>query len=922
MRRRASSADLVGRDAELAELEEILADVRGGAASIVLLVGEAGIGKTRLVEELTRRASVSDFTILKGGSVDLAGAALPYHPIVTAFGSAREPVLEAALGRLPEEARAELARLLPGLAPERWHAAAPRDEPAAQARLFLLVARLLAELCHDAPTLMVLEDLHWADDSTLDVLAFLARSPPERMGVVLTVRSEDVEARMSDEAPRSGQRLRRLIAEFARNVNVSRIPLAPLARDEVGELLYGITGRLPAAPLLEQIYDRSNGIPYHAEELLATTLEGGSSGVPASVRDSTLIQIEGLTRGAQELLKLMAVVSRPVTQALLQSVDWVPQQTLTSALREAMSHHLIRRGEPAGTFAFRHALAREAVYEEMLDAERASLHAAIATTLADADDANPGELAGHWRAACRPREAIVASVQAAADAQEVFAYGDALAHLEQVLELWDRVEELPAGLALDRVDVISRAARSAFLVGEHDRGQKLWGTALALVDHEADGVAAAGIYEQMGRCQPWNAEGSLAAFQTALELLPPTPSAQRARLTGDVARAFSFLERWEEARSHAEEALELALAVGTRAEEASVRATLGVAVAFLGDPVRGEQELRTAIEIGGNELPAEDVERAQLDLGEVLRLQGRFAAALEVMRNGAAAARRRGTDRSFGRFMTLNSAEDLFRLGRWEEAARCLSELASVDCGPTGTIVRESVAGRLATARGDFPAAADHLLHAATQCREIDAVEFVPAVYAGLGELALWRGHPDEACRVIDNGLDLVGTTLDALHGPVLVWMAARAHADANRTARSGRRWSAAGALCTDIEDLTEALRGLARSWPNGDGPPEAVTHLVLAEAELERAAMGSRSVECWARAAEHCDKLARAFPAAYARWRLAEAALGDPERQETATDALSHARDTARELGARPLLGRIERLSQRIDQVALESAS
>jgi tetratricopeptide (TPR) repeat protein len=918
MRRRASSPAVVGRDAELAALEDALAQVGEGGSAVLLLVGEAGIGKTRLVQELTSRPVASGFAILRGDAVDLAGAALPYDPIVGALERANGPALESALGRLPDEARAELARLLPGVAPDRWVEAGAVDEQSAPARLFRLLGRLLRELARDAPTLLVIEDLHWADESTLDFLAFLVRSLPPRLGLLLTVRAEDVETLLTREAPRTGRRMRRFVAELARNPDAQRFDLQPLERDEVAHLLQGITGRLPAAIFLEEICTRSNGIPYHAEELLATTLKGGDLGVPATVRDSTLIQIEGLNHATQDLLKLMAVASRPVNQAFLQAVGLVPEPTLTSALHEAMTYHLIRRAPGTASFSFRHALGRQVVYDELLPQERSSLHAAIAAALADAPDANPGELALHWHAACRPKEALAASTLAATMALDVFAYADALAHLERVLELWDRVDEIPAESRVDRVEVISRAARAAFLIGEHDRSGRLWRQALGLVDHAADPVRAAELYEQMGRCRPWSAEESLQLFQKALTLLPPTPSAQRGRLTGEVARGFSFLERWPEARDNAEEALELALSVGSRAEEASARMTLGVAVAFLGDPERGERELRTGIEVGGSELAAEDIARAQLDLGEVLRLQGRFTAALSVMRNGAADARRRGTDRTFGRFMTLNSAEDLFRLGRWDETASCLDELATVDCGPTGTVVRESVAGRLAAARGDFAAAADHLLRAATQCREIDAVEFVAAIYAGLGELALWRGHPDEACRVIDNGVDLVGEHLDALHAPVLVWMAARAHADAGQTARSGRRSSGAGALRADVEQLIAGLHRLAQSWANGDGPPETLTHLALAEAELERATSGSRALERWEDAAQQCAALGREFAVAYARWRMAEAALAVGEG-ETAVRALRDAQATARELGARPLLGALERLARRADVGLLE---
>jgi AAA ATPase domain len=301
----------VGRTQELTRLRQLLARAAAGEALVALVGGEAGIGKTRLADQLAATAGGQGVRVLRGGCVPLGEEGVPFAPVIEALRGLAGQLDSAELEAVTGPARAELGRLLPDLA---WSANGTAGAGAAgfgQGRLFEQLLGVVRRLAAGAPLLWVLEDLHWADRSTRDLLAFLAtflRSG--RVLLVGTFRSDELDRRHP---------LRRLLGELGRNRRVRRLELPRFTRAEVAEQLAGLLGTDPSARLVEEIYARSEGNPFFTEELLlAGAGEGaGPSALPPSLQEVLLTRVVRLGPGTQQLLRGVAAVGPGVTQPLL-----------------------------------------------------------------------------------------------------------------------------------------------------------------------------------------------------------------------------------------------------------------------------------------------------------------------------------------------------------------------------------------------------------------------------------------------------------------------------------------------------------------------------------------------------------------------------------------------------------------------------
>ncbi len=423
----------VGRAEELARVGGLLQRAADGEPRVQLIGGEAGIGKTRLVEQLATAASRQGMRVLRGGCVPLGEEGLPFAPV------------------LPD---------LP------WSGEAARGAVAggSQGRLFELLLGVVERLATSAPLLLVMEDLHWADRSTRDLVAFLAASM--RAGRVLLVCTF-----RSDELHRLHP-LRGLLAELARNRRVERLELARFTRAELVEQLAGLLGRDPPARLVEDVYARSEGNPFFTEELVLAGAGTGPRGLPPSLREVLLTRVVRLGPDTQRLLGVAAAAGAGVTQPVLAAVVGMGEAALLDGLREAVDQQVLVP-EPGGDgYAFRHALVAEAVAGELLPGERVRLHAALATALeaglgaGEAPAMRAAHLAHHWSGAGDQPRALAASIRAAAAAEQVYAFAEAQLQLERVLSLWDRVPDAAERAGMDRVAVLSRCAEAAYAAGD------------------------------------------------------------------------------------------------------------------------------------------------------------------------------------------------------------------------------------------------------------------------------------------------------------------------------------------------------------------------------------------------------------------------------------------------------------------------
>jgi predicted ATPase len=372
----------VGRDEEL--------DVLGAESGGVVIAGDAGVGKSRLVAELERRAIGDDKFVLVGECLELTDGELPYAAVVSALRPVLHHDLAADIFSAGE--RQQLSRLWPELGGDAE--AVSEADPSNQARVFALLLRLLTALARQRPVVFIVEDLHWADRSTRDFLAFLVRAARgERILSVATLRL--------DELPREHP-VRSFVAELTRVRGVRRLQLAPFTADEVAMQVESILGKRPGADLVARLFERSEGNAFYTEELLAA---GGDAELPVSLRDLLLARIERLSKPARQLLALVATAGRAVDERLLAAVGAVPDTEFAPALREALAQQVLVERADSGAYAFRHALVSEAVYRDLLAGERAELHLALARTLADHPELAAsaigisGELAHHWYSA-------------------------------------------------------------------------------------------------------------------------------------------------------------------------------------------------------------------------------------------------------------------------------------------------------------------------------------------------------------------------------------------------------------------------------------------------------------------------------------------------------------------------------------------
>src|ERR1700722_15370791 len=507
MSRRGASPVLVGRAAEMAALEAALDTVRQGEPAAVLIGGEAGMGKTRLIAEFTAAARGTGVRVLTGACLELGADGLPFSPFTAMLRDlVREVGAKEIASRLSGSGRAarELARLLPeltaGLPPAMTNEGGPNEgstaavdagdgSPAgamtageARAHLFEGFLTLLERLAEQGPLALIIEDAHWADRSSRDLLAFLIgyQRAVRNLLIIVTFRS--------DELHRTHP-LRPLLAELARIDWVDRTELPRLTRGQAEELAAVVLGRSPERALADAIYERAQGNPLFTEELLACA--DGYDVVPDSLADLLLQAVRRLPDDTQEVLRVASAGSGVTSDALLAQVSGLDVGKLITAIRPAVAANvLVTTGDG---YSFRHALIQEAVHADLLPGEHSAVHTRFARAI-DADPAlvSPGradmEKAHHWYSAHNTTGALAGSWRASVQASNAVAHAERLMLLDRVLELWEQVPDAAAQIGTDHVRALEEAASAAGDAVEPQRGLAFVELALAELDETAEPV--------------------------------------------------------------------------------------------------------------------------------------------------------------------------------------------------------------------------------------------------------------------------------------------------------------------------------------------------------------------------------------------------------------------------------------------------
>ncbi|HET6937707.1 MAG TPA: AAA family ATPase, partial [Nocardioides sp.] len=845
---RSASRLLVGRDEELSRLESLVDGiVAGHRLGTVLLQGPAGIGKTRVVTELATRLQARGVEVVVGRCVAEGEQLLPYAPVMELLAELVRREGPTAVQRAAGPAAAELGRLVPALGTPD----APGPDSIRSPRLFQAVTSLLQNLSFEHPLVVVVEDVHWADTSTRELLALLARQQQGDVVLLLTLRTDE-------SPPPAG--LSRYLAELVRRGD-HRITLPPLSREQQARQISDILGVPPRTRLLDEVYERAEGNPFFAEEVLALA-QHGDEGLPATVRDLLTARLETLSPATQQVLRTASMIGRTAPHRLLAAVVDVSGDRLDEVVRSAVVAHVLE--VDGDGLAFRHALLQEAVAATLLPGEAARTHRRIAEALtADPELAGPGarvagRLARHWAEAGVMSQALPASVAAGREASDALAFAESLAHYERALLLVDVVPEGERLLGLPRALLLSSAAEVAHLAAHTDRAIELVREAIARV--APDDLQLRGwLHERLGRYLWLSAdtEQALAAYQRGVELVPEEPPTRgRAAVLSGLAQMLMLSGRYEASEELARQAIAVAAQLPDgRTVEGHARNNLGVDLASTGRLEQGIAELRAAHRIAQEQFDdVDDITRALVNLYSVLYLHGRLAEAADVALENVRVAETVGLQLGRGVWSRCDAAQVLLVLGRWDEAEELLQDARELCRQGIDVYRTDLVEAQLWLRRGNVERAQRLLERAEAGGRKLIDPHLLSPLYVGLVQAAVAQTDDAAASRWSAEGLPRLEQAPHPAHLAPLLAVAATAHVHAVPPRPDDAR-----ALLERAQTLVSAF---------GMGGTLAEADVVTGAAEL------SGGAAAWREVASTWEEVGDPYRAAYAHLRVADQLL------------------------------------------------
>jgi ATP/maltotriose-dependent transcriptional regulator MalT len=861
-------SSFVGRRDQLVQLDHAVRSAESGEPQVVVVGGDAGIGKTWLLDHFASRLEDTGVRVLRTACIELGTQGLPLAPVNAA--------LRQLVGRYGVEA---LVTAQPGvesllqLLPELGVAETPVPD---RARLFELYGALLQRLGTEHPLLWVIDDLHWADRSTRELLGFLARTlRASRILIATAYRADDLDR---------AHPLRPFLAELQRVRGVRRVDLPAFSRTETAELLRDVLGDRVTDEVVDRVYRRSGGNALVALELAQA---GGSAEViPESLRDVLLGKIERLPEASRHVVRRAAIGGRSITHGLLRAITGRDDAHLFDALRAAADQGVLLP-DGADRYAFRHALVREAVVDDLLPAERRQLHRICAEALTSnpglvAPDRYAAELAFHWHEAGDAVRALPALLSAADAAAQVPAYAERAQLLDRALRIWDDAS------GLDRLELFDQAIEAANWAGDALLALDLADRALALAsaDGSAEPERVAMLFVHRGlSLHNLDRDGALAAVDEGLAVLPETPTLGRARVL-DLAGTVLVLRGWaRRALDVAGESARLAARLGEPRLELSANTTRGWAFAMLGsyaEALEAMDGLRERAEQLGDQA---QVARVQLNVAKSLVGAGRYADAVDVARSGIEAAGASGLARGLGTVIHLYLTWALMALGRWDEVETVALDVLELDPSSPATAAFHAARAEVAFLRGDVPTAVEQLSLALTVSGgAADTAPWMLPLVRQRADIALYENRIDDARKAVADALATGGER----GSPAGLWM----------LLITGARISAR----QSDPEFEALLRRTASRLPR-DSPALAACALHFA------AELGDPGVT-WPEVAGAMDAVGAVYRTAYAEMRCGEAALAAGDR-DAAREWLRSAAERARWLHAQPLLAEIEVLAR-----------
>jgi DNA-binding CsgD family transcriptional regulator len=883
MSSRRDGRSLLGRDEESARLRDACAAARAGRGAIVLIAGEAGVGKTALAEDVLAR---SDLRRVTGRA--RAEAATSYGPVAAALRDRRRPVsAEADAGPLDRY----LALLLPELGP------APPDadpETLIEAIVGAFVSYAKAE-----PAALLLEDLQWADNATLELLPRLVeRIERKPLLIVGTYRSDEIGR---------GHPIRRLRAELRRARALHEIVLEPLAAGDVAALLARVLHGPPAPALAEVVRERTQGVPLYVEELAAALVAGsrlirGDDGfdlvpgedvpLPDSVRDAVLLRLDVLSAPARSLLEIAAVVGTEFSLDLITGLAGDESGT-----EELLEHGLIREEAP-GTATFRHALVRDAVRGEIAWTRRRSLHRRIAAYL-ERGGAPPEVVAEHWLAANETAPARRALLQVADRACRIHAYRDAAVAGQRALDVWPEGEDEEARVAA--LERLAECAQASGRLADSVRAlRELIESPLVRDDPRRRAAAHRSLAGALALQGAWEAslEHREEAARGFAEIGEPAESAvewlavcARHTAVGELDRA---LDAARASRRHAEESGRAERVIRAQGAEGNL-------LAMLGRTDEGRKLVEAALSRALADNLHDAAPEAYRRLASVLDYSSDFAGSRDAYAAAVEHCRSSG-DGVTARMCLGCMSFIVFRTGEWKRALETCRDVQESPDSPAGSVLTaDGIQGVIRAMRGETRGARSRLRSTLTRAEASSSVVMELISRFGLALVAEFEGDVEQAAALHDQVLEGWRSTQDR-HDLVAVFLW--------QSTFFGRHDREEGAT-----RRAAALATMAAGFANPE--TEAALAHALGEVALLRGDL-DEAVRRLEQALAANEKLEIPLEQAITSWRVGVARGRRGDRGE-AVRRLEAAYRITRNLGARPVAALVaadlEALGERVEK-------
>jgi DNA-binding CsgD family transcriptional regulator len=864
---------LVGRDSQLGLIDRWLADADAGKGRLLFIAGEAGIGKTRLLGSAARRAQRSSFAVAQAAAFpgDVQSFAGLLLDLASSLTYAEDPAL-IDLGRtLASRARADLTG---------------RGDAHHRRRLLVQdLADLILGAHVGRPMLIILEDLHWADELSLDVIGHLAGRLAARPVLVAgAYRSDELYPRL----PMRELRARLLSQRLAEEVRLPRLTL-----DQTASMASATLGRPAPAQVIAAIQERSDGIPLHIEEFLAVMTDEAltpranaavqAAAVPDTLGDAVLSRAQLLSTAARNVALAAAVIGRSFDFDVLTEVTGLTPGEVADALRELEDAYFVLPGGDAGSFDFRHALIRDTLYADGGVAQRRSMHGCVARATV-ARGYRDAFVSAHFEQAGQAGLAYRHAVDAAAEAALVSAHGEAL-------ELYRRaVRNLPPDLpAPTRARVFSALGDEAAAADDNEAAADAYRMAHELTTAAGDVRGAAALVPRMvavGHLLGDDLTIRVRSLQAALDSLTGLQAAERerAQLRSGMAAAYMLDRRLEGAIDLGERGLRESQRSGDQQTALNVAATLGSVLVFAGRMDEGWRTLEDAIARAAGTHREAEAARGYRMLTSCASVLVEYDRAERWMADGIGYAAKVELW-NHRHYMASHLAHVQWCTGRWAAAAQLAQQaLADGRGGITTQITAQYVLGYLALGRGDWDAATQLLEEAVALGQHMAELQRLSPPLWGLAEAARCQGDNDTALALCEHGYQASAAVGDAAYLFPYLLTGVRA--------QLARGQSSAAEAWLDRVSAILTVRGIPGTLP-------AIEHgrglILLSRGEVAAAYQALASAE----AAWHGRR--RFWEGTWALLDLAAAAVKN-RRHGEAAELADQARIAAADAGAGPI--------------------